>query len=65
MGRLREGATMTTVGRTIKVAVVQMLVGVNKAENVSKAVRLIKEAASHDSQLVVLPVNNIRGGKGF
>ena len=50
---------MASWTRTMKVAVVQMLVGKDKAANVRTAVSRIAEAARNGAGLVVLPVDNL------
>lgn len=40
----------------LRIALIQMSVGSNKFENVKKACKLVKEAASKGAELVALPV---------
>ena len=40
-------------------ALVQMAVGTNKADNIAKACKMIKEAASNGAKLISLPVSCI------
>ena len=41
----------------LRLGLVQMAVGINKIENVTKACQMIKEAALKGAKLVALPVN--------
>ena len=43
----------------MKLALIQMKVGADKAKNIAHARELIKQAASHNAQLICLPVKLI------
>lgn len=46
---------MDKVGRTLRIACIQLQVGANKTENVARALEKIREAKSKGAELVSLP----------
>lgn len=48
-----------SVASKMKVGIVQMLVGLDKQENIARALAKIKEASKRGAQLVVLPVRRL------
>jgi hypothetical protein len=49
---------MDKVGRTLRIACIQLKVGTNKTENVARALEKIREAKSKGAELVSLPGNH-------
>ena len=45
----------TCLGSRFRLALIQLLVGADKANNLTRAVKCIREAASNGAQLIVLP----------
>ena len=46
---------MNRLARTLKIACIQLKVGTNKADNISRAVLKIKDAKSQGAELIALP----------
>ncbi len=48
------------VALAFKIALIQLLVGADKASNVKKAVSKVVEAAKNGANVIVLPVSSLR-----